>query len=192
MSDSEGDKKHKKDKKEKKDKRHHDDRDENVDKKRSKHESSSSSGTWSNHASEPLDKVGKWDEAPLPRIRTRSLSEGGAGTLTYSFTYLTHLLIHSLTENEYPKDQTPEQFRKDNQISVTGSSDDGNGSFKCPDPMLTFASTPYAPPIRRALDAAGFAAPTPTQAQSWPIALAGTNSLTNSLPYLFTYLLTHR
>ncbi len=81
MSDSDSDsRKHKKEKKEKKDKRHHDDRHENVDKKRSKHESSSSSsGTWSNHASEPLDKVGKWDEAPLPRIRTRSLSEGGAG-----------------------------------------------------------------------------------------------------------------
>ena len=92
MSDSEGDSK--KHKKEKKEKRHHDDdRQENVDKKRSKHESASnSSGTWSSHAAEPLDKVGKWDEAPLPRIRTRSLSEGGAGkgfylSLTQSLTY---------------------------------------------------------------------------------------------------------
>jgi len=44
--------------------------------------------------------------------------------------------------------------------------------------MTTFESTPYAAPIRKALDAAGFASPTPTQAQAWPIALAGRDVIT--------------
>lgn len=49
--------------------------------------------------------------------------------------------------------------------------DDDN--FKAPVPMTTFESTPFGGPIRAALDAAGYPAPTPTQAQSWPIALGG-------------------
>lgn len=50
-------------------------------------------------------------------------------------------------------------------------SDDEN--FKAPLPMTTFESTPFGGPIRAALGAAGYPAPTPTQAQSWPIALSG-------------------
>ncbi|CAE7604774.1 RH14, partial [Symbiodinium microadriaticum] len=69
---------------------------------------------------------------------------------------------------------SPEQFRKLNQITVTVHSND----YTCPPPMSTFSATPYSPPIRRSLDAAGFTHPTPTQAQAWPIALDGRDVIT--------------
>ena len=68
---------------------------------------------------------------------------------------------------------TKEAFWKENQITITGRDASDTGAFVAPAPMLTFASTPFSPVIRRALDAAGFPSPTPTQAQCWPIALAG-------------------
>lgn len=40
------------------------------------------------------------------------------------------------------------------------------------DPIIDFDSTPFAPVLKRVLKAEGFSAPTATQAQSWPIALA--------------------
>lgn len=63
----------------------------------------------------------------------------------------------------------PEEFCATHKILV--ASDDA--AFQCPTPMTTFESTPYGGPIRGALKAAGYPAPTPTQAQSWPIALSG-------------------
>jgi ATP-dependent RNA helicase DDX5/DBP2 len=69
---------------------------------------------------------------------------------------------------------SPEEFRKQNQITVVIASND----YKCPPPMSTFSSTPYCAPIRRSLDAAGFTHPTPTQAQAWPIALDGRDVIT--------------
>ena len=39
----------------------------------------------------------------------------------------------------------------------------------------TFAQTPFAPSVLAALTGAGFAAPTPTQARSWPIILSGSD-----------------
>ena len=63
----------------------------------------------------------------------------------------------------------PAEFCALHKIQV--KSDDEN--FEVPVPMGTFESTPYGGPIRAALSAAGYPAPTPTQAQSWPIALSG-------------------
>ena len=97
------------------------------------------------------------DEEGQVRRRTRSMSEG---------------------EDAYRKMLTPEEFRKQHVITVTGRSEDGTGSYVCPAPMATFADTPFLPPIRRALDAAGFTTPTPTQAQAWPIALQGRDVIT--------------
>lgn len=97
------------------------------------------------------------DEEPPMRRRTRSISNA---------------------EEVYPEGQSPESFRSEHQISVTGKAEDGKGLFVCPAPMTAFGSTPFAVPIRRALDAAGFATATPTQAQSWPIALAGRDVIT--------------
>jgi len=73
--------------------------------------------------------------------------------------------------------ENPEEFRKLHQISLVGKEENG-GEYKCPDPMTTFASTPFSPQIRKALDAAGYSHPTPTQAQSWPIALQGRDIIT--------------
>ncbi|CAM9095253.1 unnamed protein product [Ectocarpus fasciculatus] len=73
---------------------------------------------------------------------------------------------------------SPEEFRKLNQLTIVGKPLTGDGSFVCPPPMSTFSATPFAPQIRRCLDAAGFPTPTPTQAQCWPIALAGRDVIT--------------
>lgn len=63
----------------------------------------------------------------------------------------------------------PAEFCKLHKIQVKSDDD----SFEVPAPMATFESTPFGGPIRAALSAAGYPAPTPTQAQSWPIALSG-------------------
>lgn len=100
------------------------------------------------------------DSSTFPRrARTRSMSE-----------------VEEV--NKIDVTQTAEEFRKSHQITISGVHSSGSGSYACPDPMSTFASTPFAPPLRRALDAAGFPHPTPTQAQSWPIALAGRDIIT--------------
>lgn len=64
---------------------------------------------------------------------------------------------------------TSEEFCRYHKILV--QSEDEN--FAAPVPMTTFDTTPYGEHIRQALKMAGYDAPTPTQAQSWPIALNG-------------------
>lgn len=97
------------------------------------------------------------EEEVVTRRRTRSLSNA---------------------DEEYPVGLTIEQFQKTNQLSITGKSLSGSGLYECPAPMTAFNSTPFPPPIRRALESAGFANPTPTQAQAWPIALSGRDVIT--------------
>ena len=69
--------------------------------------------------------------------------------------------------------QTAEEFRTEHQITINGMSDDGRDKFISPAPMLKFSDTPYGPQILKCFEIAGFESPTPTQAQAWPIALAG-------------------
>lgn len=103
-------------------------------------------------------KAAKQEEADdVPRRRTRSISNA---------------------EEVYPVGMSPEEFRKEHQLKITGNEVSGSGEFNCPPPMTSFAMTPFAGPIRKALDAAGFPNPTPTQAQVWPIALAGRDVIT--------------
>ncbi|CAN0220584.1 unnamed protein product, partial [Ectocarpus sp. 6 AP-2014] len=64
---------------------------------------------------------------------------------------------------------TAAEFCSTHKIAIKSDDD----SFDCPVPMSSFESTPFGGPIRGALKAAGYPAPTPTQAQSWPIALSG-------------------
>ncbi|KAL9670758.1 hypothetical protein QQ045_008316 [Rhodiola kirilowii] len=54
-------------------------------------------------------------------------------------------------------------FRRRHEITVSGSN--------VPHPFISFDSTGLPPEILRELKSAGFASPTPIQAQSWPIAL---------------------
>lgn len=56
---------------------------------------------------------------------------------------------------------TAAEFCSTHKIAIK-SDDDG---FECPVPMASFESTPFGGPIRGALKAAGYPAPTPTQAQ---------------------------
>lgn len=58
---------------------------------------------------------------------------------------------------------TPEAYRRQHEISVSG--DD------VPAPFSSFESTGFPPELLREVHQAGFSAPTPIQAQSWPIAL---------------------
>eukprot|EP01041_Mallomonas_annulata_P000842 gene842-1640_t len=108
------------------------------------------------HSVSKKKKVDKAEESEIPRKRTRSITDH---------------------EEFYTPSQSPEDFRKEHQISVTGTAD-GGGPFVCPPPMSSFDLTPYSVPIRRAFDLAGFTAPTLTQAQCWPIALAGRDVIT--------------
>ncbi len=92
------------------------------------------------------------DEVVYHRPRTRSVSS---------------------IDDAYNPDITTDDFRKDNQITIIGT--DERNKFE---PMLKFNSTPFSPQILRALEGAGFSGPTPTQAQAWPIALAGRDVIT--------------
>ena len=107
------------------------------------------------HKKKKHDPEEEEDEA-IPRRRTRSLSNA---------------------DEEYPVGISTEDFHKEHQISIKGSGLNG-GSYECPAPLTSFASTPFSPVIRKALDAAGYANPTPTQAQAWPIALSGRDVIT--------------
>lgn len=61
---------------------------------------------------------------------------------------------------------SPDQYRKDNQISLKSAS--GNHDYP---PMTEFDMTPFSAELKKILKSEGFTGPTPTQAQSWPIAL---------------------
>lgn len=104
-----------------------------------------------------IHKEEEAEEEVVTRRRTRSLSNA---------------------DEEYPVGLTTEQFHRTNQITVAGRAASGSGPYECPPPMTAFSSTPFPPPIRRALESAGFANPTPTQAQAWPIALSGRDVIT--------------
>ncbi|OQR99467.1 hypothetical protein THRCLA_06507 [Thraustotheca clavata] len=58
-------------------------------------------------------------------------------------------------------------WREEHAITIHGPTSD----YICPDPILSFKDTPFSTDIQTSLTKAGYTAPTPTQAQSWPIAL---------------------
>ncbi|ETW08011.1 hypothetical protein H310_02389 [Aphanomyces invadans] len=60
------------------------------------------------------------------------------------------------------------QWRANHSIEVIGPA----AHYNCPDPILAFKDTPFSPAIIKCLETAGYTAPTPTQSQSWPIALS--------------------
>lgn len=49
------------------------------------------------------------------------------------------------------------------------------GSSNLPDPIQSFATSPFDARLKAAIAAAGFKDPSPIQAQSWPVALAGSD-----------------
>ncbi|BAU00988.1 hypothetical protein LR48_Vigan10g280000 [Vigna angularis] len=58
---------------------------------------------------------------------------------------------------------SPESYRSRHEITVTGDN--------VPPPLASFGSSGFPPEVLREVQNAGFSAPTPIQAQSWPIAL---------------------
>ena len=92
------------------------------------------------------------DEPAVPRRRTRS---------------------QSFAEEQDAAAKTPEAFRAESDIRISGPLADGTGEYACPDPFQLFESTPFVPALKKCLSGAGFIAPTATQAQTWPICLQG-------------------
>lgn len=147
-----GDEDYKRDsKKDKKDKKE-------SSKKRDRDDEEEEGHTDKRRKAEPSESHRAVSDDEFVRRRTRSMSDAEE-----------HFKL-SRTDNA-------DEFRKLHQITLVGKSDDGS-EYKSPDPLTTFASTPFSPQIRRALDAAGYSNPTPTQAQSWPIALQGRDIIT--------------
>ncbi|GAX78999.1 hypothetical protein CEUSTIGMA_g6439.t1 [Chlamydomonas eustigma] len=66
---------------------------------------------------------------------------------------------------------TADEYRKQHDITIKSY---GHGS---PPVYQTFEEAPFPAPLKSALLAAGFAAPSPIQAQSWPLALTGRDIL---------------
>ncbi|XP_062194053.1 DEAD-box ATP-dependent RNA helicase 14-like isoform X2 [Phragmites australis] len=60
---------------------------------------------------------------------------------------------------------SPEAYRTKHEITIVGN--------EAPAPFMTFQSTGFPSEILREVQQAGFSAPTPIQAQSWPIAIKG-------------------
>ncbi|VFQ96864.1 unnamed protein product [Cuscuta campestris] len=62
-------------------------------------------------------------------------------------------------------DISPENYRRQHEISVSGAN--------VPPPFTSFRATGFPSELLREMQKAGFSAPTPIQAQSWPIAIQG-------------------
>eukprot|EP01080_Neovahlkampfia_damariscottae_P004446 gene4446-7821_t len=73
--------------------------------------------------------------------------------------YFENSVFKKITEKE------TKDFREKHELKVFGND--------IPNPMITFESTCYPDSILKVLTGAGFKAPTPIQAQSWPICLKG-------------------
>ncbi|EOA30140.1 hypothetical protein CARUB_v10013247mg [Capsella rubella] len=60
---------------------------------------------------------------------------------------------------------SPEAYSRRHEITVSGG--------QVPPPIMSFEATGFPPELLREVLSAGFSAPTPIQAQSWPIAIQG-------------------
>ncbi|CAF1703068.1 DEAD-box ATP-dependent RNA helicase 14 [Brassica napus] len=75
-------------------------------------------------------------------------------------------LGNSLPPSSAPvNDISPEAYCRRHEITVSGG--------QVPPPLMSFETTGFPPELLREVLNAGFSAPTPIQAQSWPIAMQG-------------------
>jgi len=149
------------------------------------------------HAAAPSDEPvvekgeGGGEKKESKKRKAEEVVEGGGGGSSKSSKQLksssvdaedgyvrTRTRSMSFNEEKVDATMTTEAFRKEHQLQIMGRDAADSGPYTPPPPMLTFASTPFTQPIRKALDSAGFPSPTPTQAQCWPIALAGRDVIT--------------
>lgn len=106
-----------------------------------------------------------------------SLILGMRATRTISRRMLTANRVQSASfssqmaaDDDYEKSAdrpSPESFRTANQIKLSSSTGNHNDYL----PMTDFDMTPFSPALKKILMSEGFSGPTPTQAQSWPIAI---------------------
>lgn len=66
---------------------------------------------------------------------------------------------------------SPDEWRKEHQLTLRGHGD--NRSMQFLNPFIEFSDSPFSPRILTGLSKAGFARPSPIQAQAWPLAVAG-------------------
>jgi len=66
-----------------------------------------------------------------------------------------------------------DEFRKKHQMEVEGLDEEGKLPYSTPDPIALFSQAPFSCVLKRVFDTAGFATPTPIQAQAWPICVQG-------------------
>ena len=71
----------------------------------------------------------------------------------------------AITKEE--KSLTPEEWRKEHQITMRGHN--GSRGIQFPDPYIEFRDSPFSSRILQQFKRAGFARPTPIQAQAWPL-----------------------
>ena len=67
---------------------------------------------------------------------------------------------------------TPSEWRAAQSIQVRGKNAVGDDRYSVPDPVLKFdGQLPFSRQVRKLLSSAGFEAPSPIQAQSWPVCM---------------------
>jgi len=93
------------------------------------------------------------EESPAKRRRTRSMD------------------VAEEKEVTRPDDLTPDEWRKEHNITVRGHGGAARTESELPEPFMRFSDAPYHDRIQQGFERAGFDAPTPIQAQAWPIAL---------------------
>jgi ATP-dependent RNA helicase DDX5/DBP2 len=176
-SDDDLDHKSKKSKKDKKEKKEKKDKRDKEDKNESKH--SSSNFNPSDLKRKSSFEMNIINEENNVRKKFKD-NEGTAKSVNeesdLSFRRRTRSI--SDADEKYLSVLSPEAFRKEHQITISGTNDSEKGPFIPPDPMTLFSQTPFSQPIKRVFDASGFLSPTATQAQSWPIALSGRDIIT--------------
>jgi ATP-dependent RNA helicase DDX5/DBP2 len=67
---------------------------------------------------------------------------------------------------------SPDEWRKEHTLSLRGHGEHQN-ILEFPAPYIEFNDSPFSARVKKALTSAGFARPTPIQAQAWPLAVDG-------------------
>ncbi|KAL7568853.1 hypothetical protein ACA910_015505 [Epithemia clementina (nom. ined.)] len=120
-------------------------------------------------------------QQPLQRRRTRSMDKQEEEDNNHDKDKRKPLTSHSKDQQGNDNDDddavdvkslSPDEWRRHYHITIQGpgATKTGNG---VPAPYMTFGQAPFASRIQQAFTKAGFDAPTPIQAQAWPIALTG-------------------
>ena len=113
--------------------------------------------------------------APTPEPvakRTKSDTTGSFSTAK-PIKLTTTTKTKTTTEPTLATDATPEEYRKHHSMELLGKNEESTGNYNCPPPVPSFEASPWDKQMKRKLIDTGFTAPTPIQAQCWPICQEG-------------------